>query len=56
MLMPELRYFAYVHFFTYVHLFAFSALTLLVAHQEEHLACKKLRGDVLVWLSGWSEV
>jgi len=33
---------------------AFSALTLLVGQQEEHLACKKI--EVLVWLSVWSEV
>jgi len=31
--------------------FAFSALTLLAGRQEEHLACKKLSGGVLVWLS-----
>ena len=30
---------------------AFSALTLLVGWQEGHLACKKLRGEVLAWLS-----
>ena len=30
---------------------AFSALTLLVGRQEGHLACKKLSGGVLVWLS-----
>ena len=35
---------------------AFSALTLLVGQQEEHPACKKLSGEVLVWLSVWSEV
>jgi len=35
---------------------AFSALTLLVGRQEEHLACKKLSGEVLAWLSVWSEV
>jgi len=29
---------------------AFSALTLLVGHQEEQLACKKLSGEVLAWL------
>ena len=29
---------------------AFSALTLLVGHQEEHTACKKLTNEVLVWL------
>ena len=35
---------------------AFSALTLLVARQEGHPACKKLSGGVLTWLSVWSEV
>jgi len=35
---------------------AFSALTLLVGHQEEHPACKKLSDEVLAWLSVWSEV
>ena len=33
----------------------FSALTLLVGRQEGHLACEKLSGEVLVWLSVWSE-
>jgi len=36
--------------------YAFSALTLLVGRQEGHLACKKLSGGVLAWLSLWSEV
>ena len=35
---------------------AFSALTLLVGRHEGHPACKKLSGEVLVWLSVWSEV
>ena len=35
---------------------AFSALTLLVWRQEGHLACKKLSGGVLAWLSVWSNV
>jgi len=35
---------------------AFSALTLLVGQQEGQPACKKLSGEVLVWLSVWSEV
>ena len=35
---------------------ALSALTLLVGRQEEHPACKKLSGEVLVWLPVWSEV
>jgi len=29
---------------------AFSALTLLVGRQEEHLACKILSDEVLAWL------
>jgi len=36
--------------------YAFSALTLLVGRQEGHLACKKLSGGVLAWLSVWSAV
>ena len=35
---------------------AFSALTLLVGRQEGHPACKKTSGEVLAWLSVWSEV
>ena len=35
---------------------AFSALTLLVGRQEEHLVCKKLSGGMMAWLSVWSEV
>ena len=35
---------------------AFTALTLLVGHQEGHPACKKQSGGVLAWLSVWSEV
>ena len=35
---------------------AFSALTLLVGHQEGHPACKKLSGGVPAWLSVWSEM
>jgi len=35
---------------------AFSALTLLVWSQDEHLACKNLSDEVLVWLSACSEV
>ena len=34
----------------------FSALMLLVGRQEGHLACKKLSGGLLAWLSLWSEV
>ena len=29
---------------------AFSALTLLVGRQEEHLACKELSDEVLAWV------
>jgi len=36
--------------------FAFNALTLLVWWQEGHLACEKLSGWVLAWLSVWSKV
>ena len=35
---------------------AFSALILLVGWQEGHLACKKLSGGMLAWLSVWSEM
>jgi len=38
-----------------MHHSAFSAFTLLVEWQEEHLAGNKL-DDVLAWLSVWSEV
>jgi len=31
-------------------------LMLLVGWQEGHLVCKKLSGEVLAWLSVWSEV
>jgi len=40
-----------VTLFVTVHCAAFSALTLLVLHQEEHLAWKKMTDKVLVWLS-----
>ena len=35
---------------------AFSALTLLVRHLEEHSACKKMTDEVLAWLFVWIEV
>jgi len=38
------------------HKYAFSALMLLVGQQEGHPSCKKLSGEVLAWLSVWSEV
>ena len=31
-------------------------MTMLVACQDKHPACKKLRDEVLVWLSVWSKV
>jgi len=34
----------------------FIALTLLIGRQEGQLACKKLSGGVLVWLSVWSKM
>jgi len=37
-------------------IFAFSALTVLVGRQKGHPACKKLSGEVLAWLSVWSEM
>jgi len=39
-----------------VCIYSFSALMLLVGRQEGHLACKKLSGGVLAWLSVWSEM
>ena len=38
------------------HRVAFSTSALLVGCQEEHPACKKLSGEVLVWLSVWKVV
>jgi len=32
---------------------AFGALTLLVGHQEEHLACKEPSDEVLEWSGVW---
>ena len=46
-----------INFYLYLLILsAFSALTLLVVQQEEHLACKKLSSGVLAWLSVWSEM
>ena len=43
--------------FTFTRLLvAFSASMLLVGRQEGHLACGKLSGEVLAWLSVWSKV
>jgi len=54
------QYFATMASLFYYSIFivfhAFSALTLLAGRQEGHLACKKLSGGVLAWLSVWSEV
>jgi len=41
---------------TQIRTVAFSALTLLVGHLEEHPARKELSDRVLVWLSVWSVV
>jgi len=32
------------------------ALTLLIGHQQEHLACKKMSDEVLAWLSVCSKM
>ena len=46
-----------INFYLYLLILsAFSALTLLVVQQEEHLACKKLSSGVLAWLSVWNEM
>jgi len=46
-----------VHFFlSTLCSIAFSALTPVVRHQEEHPACKDLSDEVLVWFSVCSEV
>jgi len=39
-----------------ISVIAFSALTLLVGQQEGHLACKKVSGGMLAWLSVWGKV
>jgi len=41
---------------TFDALIAFGASTLLVWHQEEHPACKKLSYELLAWLSVGSKV
>ena len=48
------HYRVFCHFFNFLayFLFAFSTLTLLVGHPEEHLTCKKTEW----WLSVWSKV
>jgi len=46
----------YYYYYNALYYYAFSALMLLVGRQEGHLACKKMSGGVLVWLSVWSEV
>jgi len=43
-------------YYLIVTILLFSALTLLVGQQEGHLACKKLSGGVLAWLSIWNKV
>jgi len=39
-----------------IHFFAFSALILLVGHQEDYPACKRPSDEVLAWLSVYSKV
>jgi len=46
----------YCYYYYYAAFNAFSALTLLVEQQEGHLACRKLSGGVLAWLSVLNEV
>ena len=45
---------AFTNIYSVIISVAFSALTFLVGHQEEHLACKNLSDEVLTWLSVWS--
>jgi len=45
-----------VLFTTSMYPLSSSALMLLVGHQEDHPACKKLSHEVLVWSSAWSEM
>jgi len=44
--------------YLFIHVWGvpYNGLTLLVGWQEGHLACKKLSGEVLVWLLVWSKV
>jgi len=44
------------HIISVVKCFFLQCLTLLVGLQEEHLACKKLSGWMLAWLSVWGEM
>jgi len=46
----------YIDIYTHCRPAAFNALTLLVAQQEGHPACKKQSGRVLAWLPVWSEL
>jgi len=39
-----------------IQIFSFTALTLLVGHQEEYPACKKMNDKMLAWLSAWSKM
>ena len=55
-LLPLLQYAFSAYAFSSYAFNPFSALTLLVGRQEGHMACKKLSGGVLAWLSVWSEV
>jgi len=45
-----------INLFSGTFTIALSALTPLVGHHEEHLACKKVMSCWLAWLSVWSKV
>jgi len=53
---PILFYYYYYCYYYYYIINAFSALTLLVEHQQERPACKKLSDEALLSLSVWSKV
>jgi len=40
----------------FVQIQCLQCLMLLIGRQEGHLACKKLSGGMLAWLSVWDEV
>ena len=55
-ILPSSPYYNYSACFVTGITLSISALTLLVRWQEGHLACKKLSGRMLAWLSVWSDV
>ena len=54
--MFPLDVYLFIYLFKHRRQFAFSAWMLLAGRQEGHPVCKKLSGEVLVWLSVCSEV